>query len=43
MFKAKHQELEVVHERHGSDSEETENDGGDEQEVHATTVGKIIK
>lgn len=43
MFKAKHHELEVVHEQHGSDSEETENDGGDEREVHATTVGKIIK
>lgn len=43
MFKGKHHELEVVHEQHGSDSEETENDGGDEREVHATTVGKIIK
>lgn len=39
-------ELEVVHEKNGSsDSEESEKGGGSEQdeEVHATTVGQIIK
>lgn len=33
-------ELEVVHEKYGSDSEETEsNDNQKKQEIHATTVG----
>jgi hypothetical protein len=44
MFKHKNQnELEVVHERHGSDSEETENEPGDEEEGNGKTVGKIVK
>ena len=44
MFKAKNQnELEVVHERHGTDSEETENQSEDEREHHTRQIGKIIK